>query len=627
LTYDKLLKVVFSLFIIITLFPEMGKAHSTLEKTFPAEGEVLTESPSTIDVWFQDPVILHSNSIELLNSSGEQIKVQRTFLDPDDESHIITELDKGIPSGSYSVNINVIALDGYVIKEQLRFQVEPRMEEMFKLIKYSPSDGTIVEETPGQIELWFNQPADITAIGLFNDQQQTERLLEPVQDPKDPSHIIVKIGQDLPPGTYQVTWYASPSTPESPQVMEIMDVFYFAVDRFTPIEQPNTKSRSFSFWVPELEIKQLGYFLVFTGLLSLFGGAFFFSVISKTVERKAWKAVSIVLLFLTMFGSAVNILSIRQELGSLSIEQFLSIKFVWIPLIQVLLLVVGLFVRKIRLFFYGLALIITVFYVGHAPYPRYGGYLTMMVNGLHFIGASVWVGGVLAIAVHPKKENRQEWLKESLPTFSKWAMISLVVIVISGIFMTFQFVQSFTVNSFLESEWGKLIIAKLIAVILVFGIGFFQWKRVTSLTNKGINAVISLAKVELLYVALILAFASLLVVATPSAAEQGVYPKFQEKRNTVLEVDIAPLYPGLNVITLNFNRDDIEKTEVTMAMPPNYRIAYDAFKVDDKTFKITGNVLHAAGTMSMDVKATTSNGEITEFTFKIVIPGEMRLNE
>jgi len=251
----------------------------------------------------------------------------------------------------------------------------------------------------------------------------------------------------------------------------------------------------------------------------------------------------------------------------------------------------------------------------------------MMVNGLHFIGASVWVGGVLAIAVHPKKENRQEWLKESLPTFSKWAMISLVVIVISGIFMTFQFVQSFTVNSFLESEWGKLIIAKLIAVILVFGIGFFQWKRVTSLTNKGINAVISLAKVELLYVALILAFASLLVVATPSAAEQGVYPKFQEKRNTVLEVDIAPLYPGLNVITLNFNRDDIEKTEVTMAMPPNYRIAYDAFKVDDKTFKITGNVLHAAGTMSMDVKATTSNGEITEFTFKIVIPGEMRLNE
>lgn len=62
-------------------------------------------------------------------------------------------------------------------------------------------------------------------------------------------------------------------------------------------------------------------------------------------------------------------------------------------------------------------------------------------------------------------------------------------------------------------------------------------------------------------------------------------------------------------------------------MPPNYNVTYKAFKIDDGVFKITGNLLHAAGTMGMNVKVINANGEEIEFPFEIVIPGEMRFNE
>lgn len=129
----------------------------------------------------------------------------------------------------------------------------------------------------------------------------------------------------------------------------------------------------------------------------------------------------------------------------------------------------------------------------------------------------------------------------------------------------------------------------------------------------------------MIYGLLIFLIASILVVSTPSAAEQGVYPTSDD--NIDLHIDFTPLYPGLNVLTMEFGATDIEKVEVTLSMPPNYNVTYSAFKVDDNEFKITGNLLHATGTMTMEVKAIKTNGEELLSNYKIVIPEEMRFND
>jgi copper transport protein len=147
--------------------------------------------------------------------------------------------------------------------------------------------------------------------------------------------------------------------------------------------------------------------------------------------------------------------------------------------------------------------------------------------------------------------------------------------------------------------------------------GYLQRRSIKNLTSKAVNKVINRVRIELIYGVFILFFASLLVASTPSTAEQGVYPSSVEKEKVKLNVNISPLYPGLNVFTMNFNNKDIEKVEVTLSMPDmHYNVTYNAFKVDKGVFKLTGNLLHTAGTMNMNVKAKKFNGESINFLLK-----------
>jgi copper transport protein len=66
---------------------------------------------------------------------------------------------------------------------------------------------------------------------------------------------------------------------------------------------------------------------------------------------------------------------------------------------------------------------------------------------------------------------------------------------------------------------------------------------------------------------------------------------------------------------------------VDMAMPPYWGVEYRAFKVKDGEYRLTGNLLHAAGTINMVVKFKMENGEKIELSYKIVVPGKIRFNE
>ncbi|GLB61417.1 copper resistance CopC/CopD family protein [Cytobacillus sp. NCCP-133] len=627
---------IFTLFIFAFLIQffipgSSGFAHSTLQQTYPKEGEKLSESPSSIEMWFQDPVVLHPESIQLDDASGNHINIDKAVVDPDDKSHIIANLTEKLPAGHYVARINVIALDGFVLQEELNFQVvkqknEEKKEEL-RILKYSPDDGEIVEGSPQKMDLWFNQPTELTAIGVFDDNQQSIKTEEPFVDPNDPSHIMIEFAEELPKGTYQVTWYARPSTLNGKNQPDILDVFYFAVNEFTPIKQLNMGDPTRSIWFKSMGFKQLGYWLQFIGISILFGSTFFHSAILKRRNSLKWNKLSSVLLLFVILGISIIFIKQKGELESLSLTQLLSLKFVWIPILQIVLLLTGLLFKKAKLFLYGIALLLMTLITGHAAYPRYGGNLSVIVNAVHLLAASIWIGGLFAIITIPKKGEIKELLKDTLPKFSKWALISLIVIIVTGLYMKNQYVPSFSINSFIKSEWGKAIAVKVVVTLIIFIIGFFQRRTIKKLTTNAVNTVLNRARVELVYAALIIFFASLLVVSTPGAAEQGVYPSSIEKENIELNVDFMPLYPGLNVLTMDFGGEEVKSVEVTLSMPPNYNVTYKAFKIDDGVFKITGNLLHAAGTMGMSVKAIKANEEEIEFPFEIVIPGEMRFNE
>lgn len=625
-----LIRLLFLGFILAITFPGLQtNAHSNVEKTFPENGAKLVESPQMLEVWFQDPVQIHSNTFVIKNEDGKQFETKRAFKDKENKGHIIASLDKTLPPGKYKVEINTIALDGYVSKEFYRFEVvqKEQLQETIKLpvklLKASPTDGEVVNGTVQTLHLWFNQPVKMSAVGVFDDKKRGLTIEEKV-DPNDPNHVVISFDQEIKNGTYQVSWFAQPINANA--LSERMGVFYFTVNEFTAINPPQPAPNID--WFANINVKQMSYWIVFTGFSLLFGLSWFNQIINTRPDMRKWKNQSYFLIGLAVIGEVLFLQTLRAEIPDLPFAEFLLLKLSWISLVQLGLLFLGLIIHKWSVYVYGISLVLFPFVVGHASYPRYGGLVAMGVNAVHLLAIAIWLGGLFALITMAPKTERLDWLKTNARKFSKWALGSVVLVVLTGLWMTYNFVPTFSAQSFIQSVWGRTIIIKIVLLLIMVMLAYFQQKGIRSLSDKFIKGFNIRLYTEFLYGMMILFFAGILVVSTPGAAEQGVYPKELTKDGINLGVEISPLYPGHNEFTLTFDKNsNIKNVTVKLSMPPNWQKTNRAFKVDDRTFKLTGMNLHAAGTTYMEVKAEKDNGDEVVYPFKIVIPGEVRFNE
>lgn len=120
---------------------------------FPPEGEAKVQMSSTIiELWFQDPVLLHSNALEVIDTSGKSFELSNTYVDTNDDPHNIGELKEPLPASRYTIKANVIALDGDILSVKFSFEVlneEAKNENVpLKLNKQAPNDEQIIQEGP-----------------------------------------------------------------------------------------------------------------------------------------------------------------------------------------------------------------------------------------------------------------------------------------------------------------------------------------------------------------------------------------------------------------------------------------------------------------------------------------------
>jgi copper transport protein len=609
---------------ILLLVPNAAFAHTSLEKTYPLNGGKIEVSPLTIEAWFQDPIITHPKSMKMVDQTGTEVLFESILVDPKNNKHINGKLKDKLASGSYTVKLNVLALDGDVITEEFNFELlqTKKVEEKIplKLIKQKPTDGETTTDSPEQIDLWFNQDVVVTAIGLFNDQQKSIPIGEPMVEPDDPSHVTIEVNERLKKGTYQVTWYAKQSVQTTPQP-ESLDVFYFAVDEYSPIKTGTGDVKDREFWFKSMGLKQISYLFIFIGTMILFGGTLL-NQINSNHHSVRWKKATFILAAILLLGEILLIRSQLSEILNLPVLQLLTIKFIWLPIVQTIVIFVGLVSKKYKIFFYGVAILMMPFYIGHASYPRYGGEITLLMNGLHLLSASVWIGGVFALLV-PPTNHQEEWIKKTALSFSKWALGSLLIIIITGVSMTIQYVPTLTFSNFWSSEWGKSILLKTIFTFIIVLTGYIQRKNIKKFISLRIKPFVNLLRIEVIYGLLILVFASILVVSVPNAEGDGLTLIEKSDYSLPIKAELYPLKAGVNELSVTFDNEKVKDVNVIIEMPPNYKATYHAFKVKPNIFKITGNLLHAPGTSYLEVRAFMKNGKELEYRYKVEVPGEM----
>jgi len=158
-----------------------------------------------------------------------------------------------------------------------------------------------------------------------------------------------------------------------------------------------------------------------------------------------------------------------------------------------------------------------------------------MVNPLHVLGGSLWLGTLCVVVVcgigpmlrasMPAAE-RETAVAEMVHRFSTLALMSAALLGTTGL------ITSFTHLSPLAALWttpyGYALIAKLCVVAVVLALGAWNWRRVgPSLGSDGGAAMIRrTATTELVFAALVLAITAVLVsLPSPKAPSRASAPQ------------------------------------------------------------------------------------------------------
>jgi copper transport protein len=618
-------KLAFLLILMLSMIPmSTTDAHSPIEKRFPNVNAVIESAPDQVELFFQDPVQIHRSSVVVQNGNLAEVQVGKPQLDPSNNRRIFVALQKNLPSGKYTVDIDVVAMDGHALKEKYTFEIKvitATPEERFQNLKLErtiPGDGTIVKTSPNRIEIWYNEAVEMPYFGLLDDKQQIVDTDNPTVDPENPKHYVLDLKNELPNGTYAIHSY--------PRIGErtTVHVVYFAINNLTSIT--GNKDFSYDELGEQLGVLQFSHWLAYFGLLTLLGGIWFQLLLAKSKrgDESRWQRIAKVLYGLSFLAILLELMMYKIQYSQVVLKDFMSFTFVWITLLQLAAVVMSFLIKKLRFLFLALSVLCWAF-IGHSVDPTYGGVWGIGLDFIHLLASSFWIGGLCALFILMPKENPKDWLQDAGDSFSKWALISFMAIGITGIFMSVNYVPAFSFESLILSYWGQMLLIKILLFVVILFFAIWQRKFLMRLTETIVLKFRRNLKIEFGIAVVILLAAGFLVDLSPKEAVQGIYPAAQTKDGITATVSASPLKVGANDITIQLNDDaDIDSVRAKFYSNLGGSVENNAFKVGNGLYKLTGNYFHGAGTMNMDVQVIKKNGEKVIYPpFTIQIPGYM----
>lgn len=117
---------------------------------------------------------------------------------------------------------------------------------------------------------------------------------------------------------------------------------------------------------------------------------------------------------------------------------------------------------------------------GHAGHHNYSE-VAVVSLGVHLVAAAIWVGGLLALVVHMRGFPNE--LRLAVPRFSVVALGCVVAVGLSGAVESVVLLDGWT--ALWDSERGRLMIAKAVALAVLIVIGFWHRQRTVEQASNG----------------------------------------------------------------------------------------------------------------------------------------------
>lgn len=117
-------------------------AHSHLESSNPADGEVVTETLDKIVLDF-DGGVEQGSIIEVSSIDGQDIDIQEIVIE---EKTLIATIANPLPNGEYQVNWSIVSADGHPVEGEFTFSVNAPETEEGEDLAEEPSESTEANE-------------------------------------------------------------------------------------------------------------------------------------------------------------------------------------------------------------------------------------------------------------------------------------------------------------------------------------------------------------------------------------------------------------------------------------------------------------------------------------------------
>lgn len=370
------------------------------------------------------------------------------------------------------------------------------------LDRSDPEANAILPIAPEEARLWFTEPLEeiYSAAELF-DASGARIETEPYTFGDDHHLLSLPLPADLPNGTYTIAWRNISAFDGHPNEGLLTFTIGTQRDLQTPAPPQTT-----DFGGPSTFVETIGRWLSFLGITALAGALItWFMVIRpafSSIDERGQTAIRSAIWRLLLGALAVALVGSVYALvvqtmtvaGSFSLSGVVdllretSYGQAWLMRVA-MLLVLGVVLgitrvgqadvsRRASLLICGLALVALIPYALNSHAAAIGtGRAAAIANDVgHMAAASVWVGGLIALAatllvglrgVAP--DRRRQLYALIVPRFSSMAMASVIVLVLSGFYASW--LQVGNLIALFETDYGQALVVKLAltALLLVLG--------------------------------------------------------------------------------------------------------------------------------------------------------------
>lgn len=354
-----------------------------------------------------------------------------------------------------------------------------------------PGPNTTLSRSPREITLTFSEAVDARA----DDIRLFDRSMEPVDlgDTRHPGGDRKRLVASVPhldQGLYTIAWrtISEDSHPIQGAYTFGLGVTATGKDAAALTAQAAAGEQSDRLVGVLLGVMRWG---VFAGLAIVIGGAFFVIFLwpsgRTSVPTRRLLLFGIELSFVATVGGLLlqGPYTSGGGLGDVfgdGLSTTLDTRFgrVWVArlvLLVVMALLLRLALRKgprsrgevAGVTIVAILLAVTVAAAGHASAGRWVP-LAYVVDVLHVLAMSLWVGGLLALVLARHDDVAYPEVTER---FSGVALASVVVIVVTGVVQTIRQVEP--LSALWDSTYGAVLIAKVLAFVVIIGIA--SWSR------------------------------------------------------------------------------------------------------------------------------------------------------